>query len=205
MNIVTKFNDDDNVVTTYRSDINVSYFTHDMPTMRKYKNDDDNMIHISELNNVVKMSNSRGEFIRTVLYNMGEYVDIESLRKTLANDVIGNILKLNIGRQDLIKTRQDLIKTRQDLIKTEQLLHIYEKENDDYRIEIENYKKQIETMKKEKEEIMEAWIRSKPLPTMDRQVADKYADEFLKKADKKTINDSNDNNNKEKSFKKIKF
>ena len=58
---------------------------------------------------------------------------------------------------------------------------------------------------KEKEEIMEAWIRSKPLPTMDRQVADKYADEFLKKADKKTINDSNDNNNKEKSFKKIKF
>lgn len=205
MNIVTKFNDDDNVVTTYRSDINVSYFTHDMPTMRKYKNDDDNMIHISELNNVVKMSNSRGEFIRTVLYNMGEDVDIESLRKTLANDVIGNIFKLNIGRQDLIKT--------------EQLLHIYEKENknihrendslhkhlDDSRIEIENYKKQIETMKKEKEEIMKAWIRSMPLPTMERQVADKYADEFLKKADKKTINDSNDNNNKEKSFKKIKF
>ena len=164
MNIVTKFNEDDKVVTTYRSDINVSYFTHHMPTMREYENDDDNMIHISELNNVVKMSNSRGDFIRTVLYNMGEYVDIDSLRKTLANDVIGNIFKFNIGRQDLIKTKQ--------------LLHIYEKENknlhreidslhkhlDDSRIEIENYKKQIETMKKEKEEIMKAWIKGMPRP-----------------------------------------
>ena len=150
------------------------------------------------------MSNSRGDFIRTVLYNMGEYVDIDSLRKTLANDVIGNIFKLNIGRQDLIKTKQ--------------LLHIYEKENknihrendslhkhlDDSRIEIENYKKQIETMKKEKEEIMKAWIKGMPRP-IKRQVADKEADEFLKKADKKTINGSNNSNNKEKSFKKIKF
>ena len=186
MNIVTNFDNDNNVVITYRPDMTVSYFTHRMRYEDEYENDDDNMINIRDFNEVVKMSNMRGDFIRTVLYNMDYDVDIDPLRELFANDVIGNIFNLKIGRQDLMKTKK--------------LLDIYEQENenirrkndslnkyvDDSRTEIENYKKQIETLKKEKDEIMKAWIKGMHRPSK-RQNA-----EVLER-------------NKEKSFKKIKF
>ena len=191
MNIVTKFDNDNNVVITYRPDMTVSYFTHRMRYEDEYENDDENMINIRDFNEVVKMSNMRGDFIRTVLYNMDYDVDIDSLRELFANDVIGNIFNLKIGRQDLMKTKK--------------LLDIYEQENenihrkndslnkyvDDSRIEIENYKKQIETLKKEKDEIMKAWIKGMPRP-IKRQNADDETVKFLER-------------NKKKSFKKIKF
>lgn len=191
MNIVTKFDNDNNVVITYRPDMTVSYFTHRMRYEDEYENDDENMINIRDFNEVVKMSNMRGDFIRTVLYNMDYDVDIDSLRELFANDVIGNIFNLKIGRQDLMKTKK--------------LLDIYEQENenihrkndslnkyvDDSRTEIENYKKQIETLKKEKDEIMKAWIKGMPRP-IKRQNADDETVKFLER-------------NKKKSFKKIKF
>ena len=191
MNIVTNFDNDNNVVITYRPDMTVSYFTHRMRYEDEYENDDDNMINIRDFNEVVKMSNMRGDFIRTVLYNMDYDVDIDPLRELFANDVIGNIFNLKIGRQDLMKTKK--------------LLDIYEQENenirrkndslnkyvDDSRTEIENYKKQIETLKKEKDEIMKAWIKGMPRP-IKRQNADDETVKFLER-------------NKEKSFKKIKF
>lgn len=191
MNIVTNFDNDNNVVITYRPGMTVSYFTHRMRYEDEYENDDDNMINIRDFNEVVKMSNMRGDFIRTVLYNMDYDVDIDSLRELFANDVIGNIFNLKIGRQDLMKTKK--------------LLDIYEQENenirrkndslnkyvDDSRTEIENYKKQIETLKKEKDEIMKAWIKGMPRP-IKRQNADDETVKFLER-------------NKEKSFKKIKF
>ena len=191
MNIVTNFDNDNNVVITYRPDMTVSDFTHRMRYEDEYENDDDNMINIRDFNEVVKMSNMRGDFIRTVLYNMDYDVDIDPLRELFANDVIGNIFNLKIGRQDLMKTKK--------------LLDIYEQENenirrkndslnkyvDDSRTEIENYKKQIETLKKEKDEIMKAWIKGMPRP-IKRQNADDETVKFLER-------------NKEKSFKKIKF
>tara|TARA_B100001248_G_scaffold94644_1_gene70240 strand:- start:1570 stop:2223 length:654 start_codon:yes stop_codon:yes gene_type:complete len=217
MNIVTKFDNDNNVVITYRPDMTVSYFTHRMREMDENDDDirefnDDNMPNIRQFNEVVKrynfvvsefkevvkscnevvkMSNMRGDFIRTVLYNMDYDVEIDSLRQTFANDVIGNIFNLKIGRQDLMKTKKLLDMYEQENENIHRKNDSLHKHLDDSRIEIENYKKQIETLKKEKDEIMEAWIKGMPRP-IKRQNADDETVKFLER-------------NKEKSFKKIKF